>query len=163
MPELFYNHTKLRVISVSTFISFWDTEYGAVTVGAAEHPHVEMSNYSMNHIKGALSHELGHVLDKYYSAKISSGKRISNEQDIIDLVNDCSVSADACGVLWTHGTDDAARKEFVANMFHLYYYSIAPEDARFSPSHPEDMVMSTRLRNMVEKYLRIIRNFPNNL
>ena len=163
IPQLFYNRGKIRGMSTTTFQSFWGENWGGVTGSYLEYPFVDMPYYSMDHFKGALVHELGHALDRYYHIRSGRDKAISDEDDIIQLVDDCNADPNQCGFVWNQPNNATNRKEFVANMFHVYYYNIADSDGTWVPSNPEKMNMSNRLRNIVLKYLGIVANFPNNL
>jgi hypothetical protein len=163
IPQLFYNRGKIRALCASTFESFWNNMYGGVTGSFFEYPFVDIYNYSEDHFKGALVHELGHALDRYYHIRSGRDKSISDEDDIIQLVDDCNADPNQCGFEWGQENNSRNRKEFVANMYHVYYYNIADPDGKWIPSNPEKMGMSDRLKRTAEKYLNIVRNFPNNL
>ena len=158
MPQMFKTTAKIRVVSRESFNDWWGA-YGGITGGYYEYPIVDIPEYGENHFRGAIAHELGHALDRYYGVFSSSRKRISQDQTLINMAEKCRTDVNECGYIWEHGTSDSEMNEFVANMFHVYFYNIANTEDLWTPSNPDKMILSTKLRNKIINYLNEVSAF----
>jgi hypothetical protein len=158
MPQMFKTTGILRVVSRESFVEWWGN-YGGVTTGYNEYPIIYVMNHSKNHVKGASAHELGHALDRYYGIYSSSRTAISDTPSLIAMAERCRTDINECGFIWAGNTDPRDMKEFVANMFHVYYYNIANQEDLWTPTNQDNMILSTKLRNVIINFLNEVSGF----